>query len=86
MQQKTLAERKHAPMQKPTKCKILYKQLKLAHKVVSIVDFPMKKICVTLVRYNVLEAEKFFLHKSSFCKKQGDKKPTTLCLNALKTW
>ena len=41
----------------PTLSKDMDEQLKLAHKVVDVVDRPNKKICVTLLRYNVDKPE-----------------------------
>ena len=41
------------PVLIPTKSKDMDEQLKLAHKIVELVDRANKKICVTLLRYNV---------------------------------
>ena len=48
------ARREHlTPVLIPTKSKDMDEQLKLAHKIVELVDRANKKICVTLLRYNV---------------------------------
>ena len=41
------------PMLIPTMSGDMYEQLKLAHKVVDVVDRATRKICVTLLLYNV---------------------------------
>ena len=49
----------------PVKVKLLAKdmeeQLKLTHKVLEVVDRPHKKICVTMLRYNVEKPETSFV-------------------------
>ena len=45
------------PMLIPTISKGMVEQLKLAHKVVDVVDQANRKVCVTLLRYNVDKLE-----------------------------
>ena len=47
------------PVLTPTMSKDIDEQLKLAHKVVDVVDRASRKICVTLLRYNVDKPESF---------------------------
>ena len=47
------------PVLIPTMSKDMDEQLKLGHKVVDVVDPANKKICVTLLRYNVDKPESF---------------------------
>ena len=48
------------PVLIPTMSKDMDEQLKLAHKVVDVVDRADKKICMTLLRYNVDKLESFY--------------------------
>ena len=49
------------------------KQLKLAHKVVDVVDRTNRKICVTLLRYNVDNPESSYAQVRIFArKKEGE--------------
>ena len=52
----------------------MYDQLKLAHKVVDVVDGANRKICVTLLRYNVDEPESSYAHVRLFARKKEDQK------------
>ena len=49
-------------------------QLKLDHKVVELVERVNKKICVTLLRYNVETPESSYAQVRLFAKKTQDKK------------
>ena len=60
MQQKILLERKIGPQCKHTMSEDMEEQLKLAHKVVEVVDRANRKVCVTLLRYKVDKPENFY--------------------------
>ena len=49
----------------PTKSKVMDEQLKLAHKVVDLVDRTNRKICVILLRYNVDKPEGSYLSRKN---------------------
>ena len=49
-------------------------QLKLTHKIVYVVDRANRKICVTLLRYNVDKPESSFAQVRLFARKKGDEK------------
>ena len=49
-------------------------QLKLALKVIDVVDRASRKFCVTLLRYNVDKLESFFSQVRKFARKKGDEK------------
>ena len=48
------------------------KQLKLAHKVVEVLDRGNKKICVTLLRYSVDRPGRFYAQVRFFARKKED--------------
>ena len=54
----------------PTMSKDMDEQLKLDHKVVDIVDRANRKICVTLLRYNVDKPESSYAQVQCFAKKK----------------
>ena len=58
----------------PTMSKDMDEQLDLAHNVVDVVDRANRKICVTLLRYNVDKAESSYAQVQLFAKKKEDKK------------
>ena len=58
----------------PTMSRDMDEQLKLAHKVVDVVDRTNRKICVTLLRYNVDKAERFYAQVRIFAMKKEDEK------------
>ena len=62
----------------PTMSYITYKdmdeRLKLAHKVVDVVDRANRKICVTLLRYNVDKPESSYAQVRIFAGEKGDQK------------
>ena len=49
-------------------------QLKLAHKLVDVVDRTNRKICVTLLRYNVDNPESSYAQVRLFARKKADEK------------
>ena len=58
----------------PTMSKDMDEQLKLAHKVVDVVDRANEKICMTLLRYNVDEPESSYAEVRSIARKKADEK------------
>ena len=58
----------------PTMSKDMDEQLKLAHKVVDVVDRAKRKICVTLLRYNVDKPESSYAQVRLFARKKEDEK------------
>ena len=62
------------PVLIPTMSKHMDEQLKLAHKVVDVVDRANRKICVTLLRYNVDELESSYTQVRLFARKKSDEK------------
>ena len=62
------------PVLIPTMSKDMDEQLKLAHKVVDVVDRANKKICVTLLRYNVDKLESSYAQVRLFARKKEDEK------------
>ena len=62
------------PVLIPTLSKDMDEQLKLAHKVVDVVDRANRKICVTLLRYNVDKPESSYAQVRLFARKKEDKK------------
>ena len=58
---------------KPTRSEDMHEQLKLAHKLVEVVNRPCRKICVTLLRYNVAKPESSYAQVRMFArKKEGE--------------
>ena len=62
------------PVLIPTMSKDMQEQLKLAHKVVDVVDRTNRKICVTLLRYNVDKPESSYAQVRLFARKKEDEK------------
>ena len=62
------------PVLIPKMSRDLDEQLELAHEVVDIVDRTNKKICVTLLRYNVDNPESFYAQVRLFARKKEDEK------------
>ena len=62
------------PVQIPTMSKDMEEQLKLAHKVDDAVDRANKKICVTLLRYNVDKPESSYAEVRLSVRKKEDEK------------
>ena len=70
------------PVLMSTMSKDMDEQLKLAHKVVDVVDRTNRKICATLLRYNVDKPEGSYAQVQLFLrKKEGEKfQQATSCL------
>ena len=58
----------------PTMSKDMDEQLKLAPKEVDVVDRANKKVCVTLLRYNVDKPESSYAQVQLFARKKEDEK------------
>ena len=58
----------------PTMSKDMDEQLKLAHKVVDVVDRANRKICATRLRYNVDKPESCYAQVRLFARKKEDEK------------
>ena len=65
----------------PTKSRDMDEQLKLAHKVVDVVDRTNRKICVTLLRYNVHKPESSYAQVRLFARKKEDDKFQVVFVN-----
>ena len=63
-----------SPVMIPTMSRDMDEQLKLAHKVVDVVDRANRKICVTLLRYNVDKPESSYAQVRLFARKKEDEK------------
>ena len=57
----------------PTMSKYMDEQLKLAHKVVDVVDRTNRKTCLTLLRYNVDKPESSYPEVRLFAKKEDER-------------
>ena len=62
------------PVLIPTMSKDMDEKLKLAHKVIIKVDWADRKICVTLMRYNVEKPERSYAQVRLFERKKEDEK------------
>ena len=62
------------PVLIPTMSKEVDEQLKLAHKVVDVVDRANRKLCVTLLRYKVEKPESSYAQVRLFARKKEDEK------------
>ena len=62
------------PVLIPTMTKDVDEHFKLAHKVVDVVDRANRKICVTLLRYNVDKRESSYAQVRLFARKKEDEK------------
>ena len=62
------------PVLIPTMTRDMGEQLKLAHKIVDVVDRTNRKICVTLLRYNVDNLESSYAQVRLFARKKEDEK------------
>ena len=62
------------PVLIPTMPRDMDEQLKLAHKVVDVVDRINRKICLTLLRYNVDKPESSYAQVRLFARKKEDEK------------
>ena len=63
-----------SPVLIPRMSEEMDEQLKLADKVVDVVDRPNRKICVTLCRYNVDKPESSYAQVRFFTRKKEDEK------------
>ena len=71
----TLARKENlTPVLIPIKSKVMDEQLKLAQKVVDVVDRANRKVGVTLLRYKVDEPECCYAHVRLFARKKEDEK------------
>ena len=62
------------PVLIPTMSKDIDEQLKLAHKIVDVVDRANRKICMTLLRFNVDKPERSYAQVRQFARKKEDEK------------
>ena len=62
------------PVLIPTRSQDMDEQLKLAHKVVDVLDRANRKNCVTLLRYNVDKPDSSYAQVRSFPRKKEDEK------------
>ena len=62
------------PVLIPTMSRDMDEQLKLAHKLVDVVDRTNRKICVTLLRYNVDKLDSSYAQVRLFARKKEDEK------------
>ena len=60
------------PVLIPTMSKVMDEQLKLAHKVIDVMDRANRNICVTLLRYNVDRLERSYAQVRFFARKKED--------------
>ena len=58
----------------PTMSRDMDEQLKLAHKVVDVVDRANRKICVTMLRYNVEKPETSYVQVRLFGRRKDEEK------------
>ena len=73
------------PVLIPTMTRDMVEQLELAHKVVDVVDRTNRKICVTLLRYNVDKPQRLLCSSPIICKEEGGREISTNCLCELQT-
>ena len=67
-------ERDLTPLVIPTMSKEMDEQLKLAHKVVDVLERGNRKICVTLLRHNMDEPESFYAQVRLLSRRKEDEK------------
>ena len=67
-------EKNLTPVLIPTMSRDMDEQLNLAHKVVDVVDRTNRRICVTLLRYNVDKPESSYAQVRLFARKKEDEK------------
>ena len=70
--EKFAREENLTPVLIPTMSKDMDEQLKLAHKVVDVVNRANRKICVTLLRYNVDKPESSYAQVRLFARRKED--------------
>ena len=69
-----LREQILSPFLQSTLSKDMEEQLKLVHKVTDVVDWPNRRICVTLLRYKVDNPETSYAQVRLFGRKKEDEK------------
>ena len=69
-----LREQNLSPVLQSTLSKDMEEQPKLVHKVIDVVDRPNRKICVTLLRYNVDDPETSYAQVRLFGRKKEEEK------------
>ena len=62
------------PVQVKLLAKDMEEQLKLTHRVVEVVDRPQRKICVTMLRYNVEKPETSYVQVRLFGRRKDEEK------------
>ena len=67
-------EKNLPPVQVKLLAKDMEEQLKLTHKVVEVVDRPHRKICVTMLRYNVEKPETSYVQVRLFGRRKDEEK------------
>ena len=67
-------DRNLSPVLVATMTSNIVEQRKLAHKLVDLVDWANRNICVTLTRYNVEKPESSYVQVRIFAKKKEDEK------------
>ena len=67
-----IKEEKLPPVQVKLPAKDMEEQLKLTHKVVEVVDRPLRKICVTMLRYNVEKPETSYVQVRLFGRRKDE--------------
>ena len=72
--EKFAGEENLTPVLIPTMSRDMDEQLKLAHEVVDVVDRTNRKICVTLLQYNVDNPESSYAQVRIFARKKEDEK------------
>ena len=67
-------EQSLSPVLQSTLSKDIDEQLKLVHKVIDVVDRPMRRICVTLLRYRVDNPDSSYAQVRLFGRKKEEEK------------
>ena len=62
------------PVQVKLLAKDMEEQLKLSHKVVEVIDWPHRKICVTMLRYNVEKPKTSYVQVRLFARRKDEEK------------
>ena len=62
------------PVHVKLQAKDMEEQLKLSHKVVEVVDRPHRKMCVTMLRYNVEKPETSYVQVRLFGRRKDEEK------------
>ena len=70
--EKLFREQTLSPIQIPTNLKDIYKQLKLSHRMVDLVDCQNRKRSVTLLRYNMDKPESSYAQVQCFAVKNEE--------------